>query len=224
MTRPSLVIAMACAALASAPPALGQEPHGLSAIAGGGYEQGGPGPSLAGSLADNGFDDYRFEGGGARVDYPRFYDAGLNLVFFLGGHYRFPGPYSIDAILSNGSRGHAQGHDASGPDRLLLRWSSLLLTSSVGVHLGPVRLAAGPTANLLFWDTERNWSQERTFVTPVPGATAVASARFPAGDVLVSLQTGVRAFAPADLAPALNVPLEATYSTWFLGVTVLPLR
>lgn len=224
MTRPFLMVAMACAALAAAPPALGQEPHGLSAIAGGGYERGGPGPSLATSLTAAGFDDYRFEGIGTRVDYPQFYDAGLNLVFFLGAHYRFRGPYSIDAIVSNGSRGHAQGYDAAGPDRLLLRWSSLLLTSSAGVHLGPVRLAAGPTVNVLFWDTERNWAQERTFVTPVPGATAVASARFPAGDVLISLQTGVRAFAPADLAPALRLPLETRYSTWFVGVTVLPLR
>ncbi|MFO7894632.1 MAG: hypothetical protein R6U63_12930 [Longimicrobiales bacterium] len=215
---------MACVALAAATPAPGQEAHGLSAIAGGGYERGGPGSSLAGSLAAIGFDDRLFEGGGGWVDHPRLYDAGLNLVFFLGGHYRFPGPYSIDAILSNGSRGHAQGYDGSGPDRLLLRWSSLLLTSSVGVHLGPVRLAAGPTVNVLVWDTERNWSDERTFVTPVPGATAVASARFSAGDVLASLQTGVRTFAPADLAPALSVPLKATYSTWFVGVTILPVR
>lgn len=213
MTRPSLVVATACLALAAAAPAPGQETHGLSAIAGGGYERGGPGPSLAASLTATGFDDYRLEGGGARIDHPRFYDAGLNLVFFLGGHYRFRGPYSIDAILSNGSRGHAQGYDAAGPVRLLLRWSSLLLTSSVGVHLGPVRLAAGPTVNVLFWDTERNWSQERAFVTPVPGATAVASARFHAGDVLVSFQTGVRTFAPADLAPAMNLPLETRYST-----------
>ena len=203
-------------------PLAAQEAPGLSVVAGGGYEQGGPGPSLARSLEAAGFGDYHFEGGGVRADYPQYYNAGLNLVLFLGAHYRFEGPFSIDALVSNGSRGHAQGYDAAGPDRLLLRWSTALLTSTAGVHLGPIRIGAGPTLNVLFWDAELNWSDLGSYMTPVLGGTATATARLRTRSVVVSLNAGVRTFMDASLEPAPGLPLETGYDSWFVGLTVIP--
>lgn len=203
-------------------PATAQEPFGLSVVAGGGYEVGGPGASLSRSLTAAGFGDLHTEGSGVRVQYPEYYDAGIGLVFFLGGHYRFHGPFSVDFLVSNGSRGHIDGYDNSSPDRLLIRWSAATITSTGGVHVGPLRLGIGPTLNMIFWDSERNWSKQPNLTTPVLGGTALVTARLPAREVLVSLTAGYRAFTTAHLSPAIDLPIDARYETWFIGLTVLP--
>jgi hypothetical protein len=221
----AVAVTLGAGLLARATPAAAQEPHGLSVVAGGGYEMGGPGPSLARSLTAEGLGDSHLEGSGHITQYPQYYEAGIGLAVFLGAHYRFRGPYSVDVLASNGSRGHAEGFDNSGPDRLLVRWSSGMLTATAGLHLGPLRLAVGPTVNMIFWKTERNFSEKRNLTTSILGGTAEVSVRIPTRDVLVALSAGVRTFGTADLSPVLDdLPLTARYRTWFVGLTVMPLR
>jgi len=215
-------LTLGMAVLAPATPAAAQDAHGFGVVAGLGYEMGGPGPSLASALTAQGMGDRHMAGSGEVTQYPLYYDAGIGLAVFLGGHYQFRGPYSVDFLVSNGSRGHAEGYSNSGPDRLLIRWSSGMLTATAGVHLGPVRLAAGPTVNMIFWDMERNWAPQPALTTPLLGATALATARIPARDAVVSLSAGVRAFGRADLSDALGLPITAQYDTWFVGLTVSP--
>jgi hypothetical protein len=216
--------ALAVGGLFAAAAAAAQEPQGVSVIAGGGYEMGGPGPSLARSLSAVGLGDSHQSGSGVITQYPEYYEAGIGLTFFVGGHYRFRGPYSVDFVVSNGSRGHAEGFDNSGPDRLLIRWTTAMLTATAGIHFGPFRLAAGPTLNMIFWSTERNFSENPGLTTPIAGGTALLTARIPTRDVLVSLTAGARTFGTADLSTVTELPISARYETWFVGLTVMPLR
>lgn len=218
MMKPTAVLAILISLLTAGPTA-GQ---GLVFVGGLGYEQGSPGPTLVASLADAGLDDTRSRSGRPGIEHPFYYDAGLKLTAFLGGRYRFPGPVSLELLFSNGSRGHAQGYDASQHRTLVLAWSSLLVTSTVGVHLGPIRLGAGPTLNALFWDAEWDWEDDDAFTTPLLGLTGGITADVPVADVVISLRAGGRAFPAVEVNPTLRVPLDAQYNTFYLGLTVIP--
>lgn len=228
MNRRCTRVALVLGLLAAGKPVSGQERLGLTAMAGGGYESGGPGPSLVASLADIGLDGYHQEGVTDIAYYPRYHDEGIGLVFLLGCHYRFPGPFSLDLLASNGSRGHAEGYGGHGYDpvpgapRVLLRWSALAVSSTAGIHVGPVRLAVGPTLDIITWDVENTTARNAHFVTPVLGTTGTATVRVARSDVLISLTGGVRRYGTVELWKQLGLGIRARYSAWFIGVTFMP--
>jgi hypothetical protein len=208
-------------ALLLASPAAAQDRHGLSFLGGAAYERGGPGPSLVASLDRAGFGDTRLEADGP-YEHPLYVYAGLELSGFVGGRYRFRNPFSIDFVISNGSRGHAEGYRSYGQTTLFLFWTSIRLTSTVGVHVGPVRLAAGPTMNTVFWDAEINSVSIDGFTRVVVGGTGTVSVNIPGDGVLFSLVAGARAFPAMSLRPELEEPISAHYGTLFLGITLAP--
>ena len=234
MTQPTLstVLAVALAAGLLAAPAEGQRApgtapdssrSGLTYVLGIGYEQGGPGSEVARSFVEAGYGDNRTPRAGVRQEYPFDYTDGLNLAAFVGARYRFDAPYSIELIFSNGHRGHAEGFDGGDLSELTVSWASFLITATLGVHLGPVRLAAGPTLNAMYWSATLNEQDLGGPNTTVLGATALAAAEIPTQDVLVSITVGTRSFPTVDLVEAAFIPVTAYYRTFFVGVTVLPL-
>lgn len=215
--RASLITILAAFLLAT--PATGQEEYGLTFVAGLGYERGGPGSSLVESLDAAGYGQTRNEFGSGVVEYPRYYNEGLNLSVFLGLRYRY-GPVSFETLFSNGSRGHAEGYNSQAS--LLVSWTSLRAATTIGLHLGPVRLAAGPTLDAVSWEAEENWSNLGKGLTPALGGTASAGISFPIGRERIAITAGARTFPTMDLASHFSRPVEARYGTFFIAVTVLP--
>ncbi len=202
-------------------PSAAQDRHGFSFLGGAAYERGGPGPSLVASLDDAGFGDTRIESDGP-YEHPLYVYAGLELTGFVGGRYRFRSPVSVDFLISNGSRGHAEGYRSYRQTTIFLHWTSIRLTSTVGVHLGPVRIAAGPTLNTVLWNAEVNSVSLDDFTVPVLGGTSSISLNIPGDGVLFSLVAGARAFPAMNLQSELEEPISAQYGTLFFGVTLAP--
>ncbi|MDX1675034.1 MAG: hypothetical protein R3314_09590 [Longimicrobiales bacterium] len=220
------LLTVAVAALSIAAPAAGQGSHGLTFVAGVGYERGGPGPSLVESLEAADLGDTRPERCYVQtcveaVEHPFYFDDGLNVVAFIGARYRFPAPFSLELIGSNGQRGHAEGFNMDTKETLIVSYASFMLTATGGVHLGPLRLEAGPVLNQILWETTRNSDKLREQGKPVFGTVVGASGSIRISEVYLSLRAGVRQFPTIDLRD-LGVPLEAEYSSFYVGVTVLP--
>ncbi len=212
-------LAVCFAAWLLATPAAAQEGQGLSFVVGLGYERGGPAASLVESLEAAGWGETSDRLGTGPVEYPQAYTEGLNLTFMAGGRYR-QGPVSVEALFSNGTRGHAEGFRATPRSNLLITWMSVRATATVGVHFGPVHLAAGPLLEAIFWSGEQNWSDLEGTMTPVLGGTATAGLSFPVGRERLALTAGARALPTIDLRPSLRLPVEARYGTYFIALMV----
>lgn len=213
--------------LALAAPAGAQGSRGLSFVGGLAYETGGPGPSLVDALTEVDLaDDKPGRCYGvtcvSSTEYPFYFDDGLNISAFAGARYRFGAPFSMELLLSNGQRGHAEGYNDQDKRTLLVAYASFMLTATAGVHLGPVRLSAGPVVNNVIWDVKRNTQDIGKQGIPVVGLTLGASGSIRIRDVLVSLRAGARRFPTTDLQPTFNVPLQADYRSFFVGIAVLP--
>lgn len=211
-------------ALFGAAPVAGQ---GLtvSAVGGLAYEPGGSGAALAGALAAAGYDDF-FRGacaGGTcpnATQYPFYHNTGLDLAAFAGVRIHPPGPFSLEALVSNGQRGHAEGYDQETRRHLLVAYASFILSAGLGVHLGPLRLEAGPALNRIGWEVTRNSASTVERSTVTLGGMAAVSGELRVGDALVSLRAGLRRFRPADLRTRAQVPLEPDYRSLIVGLTV----
>lgn len=210
------------AALLIAGPAAAQGPRGLTFVGGIGYEQGGPGASLLDGLTAAGMDDTKMAWGSGTTRYPLHYTEGLNVVAFIGGRFRFDAPLSLELLLSNGQRGHAEGYSATDQETLVVAYASFLASVTGSVHLGPVRVGAGPVINAMAWDATRNSQDAGSATTSLVGGQVEGGFSVRAGDTRVSLRGGVRRFPPVDLGPAIAVPMEAEYRSFFVGVTVSP--
>lgn len=224
---PALLVG-AMAGLLLAAPAAGQELRGLTFVGGVGYEWGGPGPSLVDALREADLADPK-EGRcfyattcAEPIDYPVYFNEGLNLTAFIGARYRFDAPLSIELLFSNGQRGHAEGYNETTRETLVVSYAAFMVTVTGGLHLGPVRLEAGPVLNQIFWGITRTSEDAGSEGIPVFGVNLGAGGGFRVGAVLLSLRAGIRQFPTTDLRPALQVPLEADYRSFYVGVTVLP--
>lgn len=218
------VLAGLTAAPFTATPAAAQD-SGFSFVAGLAYEDGGPGPELVEALRHIELDDVR--PGGCRgtvcvepTAHPFYFDEGLDLAVLLGFRYRFRAPLSVEGLISNGARGHAEGYDAEARDHLVVSYASFLLTTTLGAHLGPVRVEAGPVFNSTRWKSTFNSTRETKDGTFTVGGLVGASASFRFKEVLISLRTGVRRFPSAGIENPLQVQLEAGYDSFYVGASV----
>lgn len=217
----------AVAAVFFAGPLAGQDPRGLSLVAGLAYERGGPGPSLVQELAEAGLDDPRVRPCFPQVpctatEYPFYFDDGLDIAAMVGARYRWDRPFSIQAVLSNGRRGHAEGYQEEPYDHVLVRYASFLTTVSFGLHLGSVRLEAGPALNATNWSGVRRNADPRKGTVTELGAAGGVSVGFRAADVQLAVRAGGHMFPSTDLGNSLLVPLRSEYRSFYVGVSILP--
>lgn len=215
------------AALCFAVPARGQEPRGLTFVIGLGYEEGGPGPALTDALAEADLADVKPERCVLTtcvdaVEHPVHFSEGLNLAAFFGGRYRFDAPLSLELLASNGQRGHAEGYNDETKEDLVVAYASFLLSATLGVHVGPVRLETGPVLKQTYWNVTRSGRDLGRRGIPAFGALLGASGSVRVADVFLSVRAGLRRFPTTDLRSRFNVPIEADYRSFLVGVTVLP--
>ena len=213
--------------LAYTAPAGAQDGRGLRFVGGLAYESGGPGPSLVDALAAADLGDDKPGRCYAitcvsSTEYPFYFNDGLNVSAVAGTRYRFDAPFSVELLLSNGQRGHAEGYNDQDKQTLLVAYASFMLTATAGVHVGPLRLSAGPVVNNVIWDVKRNTQDIGKQGIPTVGVTLGAGGSIRIRDVLVSLRAGARRFPTTDLHPTFNVPLQADYRSFFVGIAVLP--
>lgn len=221
------VVAGVLAALLVAAPAWGQEPNGFTFLGGIGYERGGPGGALIDALHTADLADVQPGRCHATtcvdpVEYPFHYTEGLNLAGFIGGRYRFDIPLSFELTVSNGPRGHAEGYNDELKEHVIVAYESFLAAATAGLHLGPIRLEAGPVINHTSWELTRNSRTIDEQGIPVIGGTVGASGGVRVGEVFLSLGAGLRRFPTGGLEPAFHIPLQADYRSYFVNVSVLP--
>lgn len=219
----ALVPALVAAALLPATGAA-QEPRGLSYMLGIGYERGGPGPALVSEFLKAGYDDnlpcsVQCEG---QNSFPLYHDEGLNITGMAGIRYRFDRPFSLEALVSNGQRGHSQGYSADRGTHLVVSYAAYVMAVTAAAHLGPLRLEAGPVLNGTSWQVTRNSARRRDARTTALGATVGASGGVRVNGMAVSLKVGARRLQAADLRSELLLPLEPEFVTYFIGLTVIP--
>lgn len=223
----TLLVALAVSLLAMPPaPADAQEPRGLAFIGGIAYEPGGPGPGLLDEMVRAGYVD-RLPSNCAHPgceppDHPFYHDEGLNIAALVGMRYRFDAPFSVEMLGSNGQRGHAEGYSSSAREYLIVAYSSLLLATTVGAHVGPVRLEGGPVFNNTGWEVTRNSSRFRKGRTTAVGGTAGASGSVHLGGAMLSLKVGIRGFPRTDIRNAVQTPFSPDYQSFFIGITAIP--
>ncbi len=216
------------AALVVAAPAAGQDAEGVSFIGGMGYEHGGPGPDLVSALDRGGLGDVQPGtcAGAICQDstyYPQHFSEGIGLVVTLGFRYRFPGPYSLDALLSNGQRGHAEGYTEQPlQNQLTVTYNSYVLKSTIGVHLGPIRLGVGPALLFTEWNAVANSAVEEHSSSRTVGTVASISYSVSLPSTVLGFQAGVQQFGSVDVPNSMKIPIDAAYRTWNVGVTVNP--
>ncbi|HSH45613.1 MAG TPA: hypothetical protein VK966_07140 [Longimicrobiales bacterium] len=209
-------------------PAAAQEASGLSFVGGVAYERGGPGDALVRSLREAGLDDVRTQSCPAPnaqcedVAHPFHFSEGIPIAGFIGARYRFTLPVSVEALVSNGERGHAEGYNEERSEHLIVGHTSFLLTTTAGAHLGPVRIALGPTLKATRWKVTRNSGAANRQSTMSVGATAELSAALFTRAAETRFRAGYRAFPDRDLSGTLHEPLEAEYRSFYVGVTVSP--
>lgn len=196
-----------------------QEPEGLKLVGGLAYEPGGPGAVLEAELGAAGYDDRPYSCS-SDCDFPFYHDEGLNLAMALGFRYRFVAPFVIEAILSNGQRGHAEGFSSDARGHLTLAYGTLILASTAGAYIGPIKVAAGPALNRISWDVTRDSRNAGRGVSVAPGGTVEMAMDLRAADTLFSLKVGARRFAAAGLDEAVDLPFQIDYSSFFLGFTM----
>ena len=201
-------------------PAAAQGP-GLRFVGGIGYEEGSPGESLVASMEAAGWGHDKTGWGGAQ-EYPFHFDEGIDLVAFIGARYRFSAPLSIEVLLSNGPRGHAEGYNRIEQQVLVVAYSSFVVTATGGIHLGPIRLEGGPVVSRMSWDATRNAQEAGNEQAMVLGTTFGASGTVRLSSVLVSLRAGVRRYPEIDLRDELHLPIRADYESFYVGLTVSP--
>lgn len=223
--RWTVLVAWAMALLLVAEPVGAQQDTRLTLVGGLGYEPGGPGPALVDALEAAGMDDVRY---GAclqtvcpnGVQHPFYSNAGIDLVAFAGLRYRFRAPFSIEARISNGQRGHAEGYDETAKRHLLVSYVAFVFSGTAALHLGPLRLEAGPALNRTAWTATRNSVNETQGRTWTLGGVAAVGGELRAGDALISFKAGVRQFPGADLLEPVSVPLQVDYDSILIGLTV----
>lgn len=198
---------------------------GFTLVGGVAYEPGGPGPALVDGMRAAGFDDIRpgvCYGTNCpyAVETPFYYNAGIDLAAFGGFRYRAPGPFSVETLISNGQRGHAEGYDSGGRGHLLVSYASFILSTTVALHVGPIRLEAGPAVNRTGWAATRNHSRTIEGKTVTLGGTAAVSGEVRVGELLLSFKSGLRQFPAVDLRDPVWLALDVDYYSVLVGVTV----
>jgi hypothetical protein len=156
------------------------------------------------------------------VNYPFYFDEGLDIAAFVGGRYRFGGPIALEVLLSNGPRGHAEGFNDANSDHYVVRYSSFLLSNAVQGHFGPALIEAGPVLSYTAWDASRNSSDAGATGDWQIGGHAGVGAELPVRSVRISLRVGGRVFPQTDLRGSLGLPLQPDYRSYYVGLTVLP--
>lgn len=197
-----------------------QEP-GLRFVGGVAYQEGNPGASLVSTLEADGWGDRRSGLGGGR-EHPFHYTEGIDLMAFVGARYRFGLPFSVELLLSNGPRGHAEGYNRAESDVLVVAYSSYLVAATAGIHLGPLSLEGGPVVSRMSWNATRNAQEIGSEKMAVVGTALGATGTVRLSDVLVSLRAGIHQYPDIELRQALRVPLRADYESFYVGVTVSP--
>lgn len=211
----------------TATPATAQDPRGLSFVAGLAYEWEGPGPSLIREMTAAGFDDEKPEECFGTIcvygtQYPFYHDEGLNLAGLFGVRYRFGAPFSVELQLSNSLRGQAEGYNQARGDYLAVTYSSILLTTGLAAHIGPLRVEAGPVWNRTAWGVVRTRRHSGEGTTVTIARMVSGSLGFDIGDATVAVKGGVRENPSVDLNGPIQVELHPGYRTYFLGITVAP--
>lgn len=216
----------AVAALALAGPATAQEARGLSFVGGLSYQGGGPGQTLLTALVDNGLgerQDCQDTLCHTSEDYPFHFQEGIGLSVTLGFRYRFDAPVSIDVLVSNGQRGHAEGYRGQ-PNQahLIITYSSYLVASTVGVHLGPIRVGVGPASLISFWNAVENAATGEYTTTGSVGGGAEVSYSVQVPSAMLALRARGFSFRSARIPNPLDLPIQASQRLFEVGITVNP--
>jgi hypothetical protein len=211
-------------AVLTAAPASAQSESGASFVAGLAYADGSPGPALADALRAAGMDGVR--SGTCNgvvciepVEHPFYYDEGLNLSFLLGVRYRMEWPISFEILLSNGARGHAEGYNSATFDHLVVSYTSFVLSTTVGAHLGPLRFEAGPVFNSTGWKSTLNSTEVVDDRTLSVGTAIGISAGVDFKEVVLTLHAGYRRYPSPEFDTPIRTPLTADYSAFYVGLT-----
>lgn len=221
------LLALSIPTVAAAPLAA-QDAHGLSFVAGVGYEMGGPGPHLVEQFEEAGLDEDRPEKCAVfhcdpAVPYAFHVNEGIGLTFLAGVRYRTRGLLSIEALVSNGVWGHAAGNSESQGENLEVFYGPLVLSTELGVHLGPLRLAAGPALNRTTWRITRNASPGGDVTRSLAlGLGGSASLEVRARGVAISGRVQARAFRDVDIPTSL-LALDGRYRSIVFALSVHPL-
>jgi hypothetical protein len=215
-----LVSLLVCAPLSA------QESSGFSLVGGLSWETGGPGPGLVDGLAAAGLDQTKpgrctgvvcLED----VEHPYYFREGLGVVGRLGFRYRFDRPVSVDVVVAQGPRGHAKGYNDLDKNAVVMSYTTYVLTTTGGVHLGPLRVDAGPAVSRTTMEGTRNSVDTGAENTITVGAALGVEGSFPVSGGLVSLRTGLRYFPATELVNTVNVPARAEYTSLQVGVTLV---
>lgn len=227
---PAMTAAVALMAGPGAAPATAQavDPHGLSVVFGVGYETGGWGPSIVTAFAEAGMDE---EVSGICVgsfcdppiNYPVHYRAGIGAQFTAGVQYRWRRPVSLEVLGSNGVWGHAEGSRESPNEHLLLIYRPLLLTSTLGLHLGPVRVGAGPALNRTSWEYDYNHGRTGTQQTLTAGLAGSARFDLRLRDVTIAGRVDLRAFPDEEIRNPTDHTFTVDYRSLVVAVSLHPI-
>ncbi|MFO7892336.1 MAG: hypothetical protein R6U63_01265 [Longimicrobiales bacterium] len=222
-----VVLLATAAGLLSAGPATAQDGRGLSFLTGLGYQQGGPGPDLVGAFIDAGLDDIERERCAGpvcqdSVVFPMHFSEGIGLAISIGFRYRFDAPFSVEVLAANGARGHAKGYRETNKDHLLVGYSSYVLGSTFGVHVGPVRLGAGPALLSTAWSAVQNSATRKKTTGTAVGGVAAVSYSVGLSDAVLSLRALLQGFRAETVPNPMQIPIHTQYQTFEIGVTVNP--
>ena len=152
--------------------------------------------------------------------HPVDYAAGLAIAASVGAGYRFPGPFSVDAVVSNGARGHTDGYNHTEKRTLVISYSTFLITTTLGVHLPVVGLHAGPVVARTSWEVTENSVELSHTGTFTVGGTVALSAGMDVGEVNISVRSGLRVFPERDMVLDNGVGLRTRYRAVYVGVMV----
>ncbi len=225
----TLTVLLGLAGLAALPaaPAAAQNVTGLSFIGGLEYERGNPGSDLVHAFDAAGLNGVR-PGRCAgpycnpEEEYPFHFADGIGLSLAMGFRYRFAAPVSLETMVSNGPRGHAEGFDDVTSEHLIVSYSAFILASSIGAHLGPFRLAAGPALLSTGWAATYNAADTEKTTSVRLGGTLGLSYGLRIGDAMLSLRASVHEFPDDQVPNPMDLPIRTQYRTYRVGVTVNP--
>lgn len=214
-------------AMLSAGPATAQDDRGLSFLTGLGYQEGGPGSDLVAALMNAGLDDIRPGTCAGTVCqdpdvFPMHFSEGIGLAFSLGFRYRFDAPFSLEVLAANGQRGHAEGYRETNKEHLIVGYNSYVLGSTFGVHVGPVRLGAGPALLTTAWSAVQNSAIEEKSTSTAVGGVAGVSYSVGLPDAMLSLRATLQRFRSKTVPNPMQIPIDAQYRTFEIGITVNP--
>jgi hypothetical protein len=220
--------ALALLAVAAAGPAeaAAQDASGLGVVIGLGHHRGGPGDGLVESLGAAGLDQTRPEECYVTVcteaeEHPFAFDDGIGVAVLAGIRYRFAAPLSLEALLSNGVRGHAEGYNQDTYGHLVVAYAPWVFSSTLGGHVGPVRVGAGPAVLRTGWQATANSTRVENSRTVSVGGAAGASVDVALPSVVLSVRAEWRTFPSATVDNPDRLALEASYNELIAGVTIL---